>query len=261
VPVPVPVQWRVRDEEWERRGKQAMPDDIRSRLAALDWGAVTRVLDADGHACIPGLLDPGECHALRACYRERDHFRSFVDLAQHRFGDHGDYRYFARPLPALVESLRIQLYARLWPVANRWWSQLGRNERFPRGLAPFLARCHERGQTRPTPLLLRYEAKGYNCLHQDLYGDIAFPLQVAILLSEPERDFSGGEFLLTEQRPRMQSRGRSIQLARGDALIFPNRMRPVATARGHAAAQVRHGTSPVHAGERYVLGIIFHDAS
>lgn len=234
--------------------------EVRARLRSFDWGAVARGLDTHGHARLPGLLDEDACSALRALYAEHSRFRSFVDLARHRYGDHGDYRYFARPLPRLVLALRTHLYARLAPIANRWQAALGRPDRFPRGLAPFLERCHASGQSRPTPLLLRYERDGYNCLHQDVYGATAFPLQVAVLLSEPGTDFTGGAFLLTEQRPRMQSRGEAIDLARGEGIVFPNRERPVEGARGAYAVRVRHGVSRVLSGERMTLGLIFHDA-
>jgi len=233
---------------------------VRSRLRGVDAEDLRAALDARGHALIPGLLSAGDCAALRALYPRRERFRSFVDLAGHRFGDRGDYRYFARPLPRLVQSLRSQLYALLVPVANHWNACLARPERFPSGLRPWLARCHEAGQTRPTPLLLRYDPGGYNCLHQDRYGALAFPLQVACLLSEPGRDFEGGEFLLVEQRPRMQSRGEAVPLGRGDAVVFPNAERPVQGSRGPYRVQVRHGVSRVRAGERMTLGLIFHDA-
>lgn len=233
---------------------------IRDRVAGFDWKAVGAALDERGHARLPGLLPPRECDALRDLYADRDRFRSFVDLAAHRYGDRGDYRYFARPLPGVVAALRTHLYARLAPIANRWQAVLGRTDRFPRGIGPFLRHCHANGQVRPTPLLLRYERDGYNCLHQDLYGAVAFPLQVAVLLSEPGTDFSGGAFLLVEQRPRMQSRGEAIELGRGEGLVFPNRARPVSGRRGPYAVTVRHGVSRVEAGERFTLGVIFHDA-
>lgn len=233
---------------------------VRQRIGDFDWRAIATELDATGYARLPGLLTADECASLRHLHADRTRFRSFVDLAAHRYGDRGDYRYFARPLPTLVQSLRTHLYARLAPIANAWQKTLGRESRFPRGLGPFVARCHANGQQRPTPLLLRYDPGGYNCLHQDVYGEVAFPLQVAVLLSDPHDEFSGGAFLLTEQRPRMQSRGEAIALERGEGLIFPNRERPVAGRRGHSAARVRHGVSRVQSGERFTLGIIFHDA-
>jgi hypothetical protein len=184
-----------------------------------------------------------------------------VDLGRQRFGDRGDYRSFAHPLPAEIQTLRSALYRGLAPIANRWQEALGLPERFPRGLPAFLRTCRDAGQTRPTPLVLHYLEGGYNCLHQDRYGAVAFPLQVAILLSTPERDFAGGEFLLTEQRPRMQSRGEAVPLARGEGIVFPNAERPVRGRRGPFRAQVRHGVSRLERGERYTLGIIFHDAA
>ena len=233
---------------------------LAARVRGYDWGELERCLEMHGHARLPGLLTAAECAEMRDLYDERDRFRSFVDLGAKRFGDHGDYRYFAHPLPPLVKTLRARLYARLAAIANRWQSALGRAERFPPSLRAYIAACHAAGQSRPTPLLLRYHAGGYNCLHQDLYGRMAFPLQVAVLLSDPARDFSGGEFLLTEQRPRAQSRGEAIALARGEGLVFPNRDRPVRGNRGVYAASVRHGVSRVHAGHRMTLGLIFHDA-
>ena len=233
---------------------------IRDRLARSDWARVARDLDAAGYARLPGLLDAAQCDAARALYRDERRFRSFVDLGAKRFGDHGDYRYFASPLPALVGTLRSQLYARLAPIANRWCERLGDERRYPARLRPWLEACHAAGQTRPTPLVLRYEAGGYNCLHQDRYGALAFPLQVAVLLSRPGRDFEGGEFLLVEQRPRMQSRGAAIALERGEAIVFPNAERPADGARRTYRVAVRHGVSPLARGERYTLGLIFHDA-
>jgi hypothetical protein len=233
---------------------------IRARVADYEWAAVEQALDECGHASLPALLTPAECRSVRALYAEPDRFRSFVDLAGHGYGDCGDYRYFARPLPPLVDALRTHLYAKLSPIANRWWQALGREGDFPRGLGPFLIRCREVGQTRPTPLVLHYRAGGYNNLHQDIYGEIAFPLQVAISLSRPDSDFEGGEFLLTEQRPRMQARGEAIRIGLGDAVVFPNRERPVQGQRSIYAARTRHGVSRIRRGERYTLGLIFHDA-
>ena len=231
------------------------------RIAAVDWLEVERDLDRHGHARIADLLDAEACAALRDLYPERDRFRSFVDLGAKRYGDRGDYRYFAYPLPPVVRTLRARLYAPLARIANRWQTRLGREERYPPSLRRWLSTCHAAGQLRPTPLLLRYETGGYNCLHQDVYGALAFPLQVAVLLSEPGRDFTGGAFLLTEQRPRMQSRGEAIELARGEALIFPNRERPVEGSRGDYAVTVRHGVSRIRSGERMTFGLIFHDAA
>ncbi|MGD0474613.1 MAG: 2OG-Fe(II) oxygenase [Candidatus Velthaea sp.] len=227
---------------------------------ALAFGDdVERALFAAGHAIVPGLLGADECAALRASYERDAMFRSRVVMERHRFG-RGEYRYFAYPLPPLVERLRRETYALLAPLANEWMKRLGSAERFPLDLAQLLARCGEHEQTRPTPLLLKYGAGDFNCLHQDLYGEIAFPLQVAVVLSTPQVDYTGGEFVLAEQRPRAQTRIEVLTPQRGDALIFPNRYRPVAGTRGTHRAAVRHGVSTVRSGERYTLGLIFHDA-
>jgi hypothetical protein len=211
-----------------------------------------------GYALTP-LLTAAECADLRRTYGDDRRFRSTVDMGRHRFGE-GEYRYFAEPLPPLVAELRRHLFPRLAPIANRWAAALGQTERFPNDLGRWLARCAAKGQRRPTPLLLRYAGGGFNCLHQDLYGALAFPLQVTIALSDHGKDYEGGEFLLVEQRPRAQSRGEAIVLEKGAAIVFPNRHRPVAGARGAYRATVRHGVSRVRAGERLTLGIIFHDA-
>jgi uncharacterized protein len=232
---------------------------IATRVARLDWAAVAHDLDTRGHAVTPPILTPVECRRVASLWERRDRFRSHIDMAQHRFGA-GEYRYFAEPLPPLVATLRREAYARLAPIANRWTTLLGGGERFPHDLTAFVASCAARGQRRPTPLLLRYTAGGYNCLHQDLYGAVAFPLQLTVLLSRPGIDFTGGEILLVEQRPRAQSRGQAIVLAQGQAVIFPNRYRPVAGTRGTYRVTTRHGVSDVHSGERRTLGIIFHDA-
>ncbi len=229
------------------------------RLGSLDWAGIEGALDARGHAVTPALLTPEECAGLAALYGDAARFRSRIVMARHNFGS-GEYQYFAAPLPRVVETLRRQLYARLAPVANRWAEALGDAARYPAELEDFLATCHAAGQTRPTPLLLSYRAEDYNCLHQDLYGEVAFPLQVAICLSRAGRDFTGGEFLLVEQRPRMQSRGEAIALDRGEAVIFANAVRPVAGKRGFYRVNVRHGVSRLRSGERMTLGIIFHDA-
>jgi hypothetical protein len=230
------------------------------RVEALDWERAEEELDAEGCALLAGLLAPDECEALASLYARDDAFRSRVDMGRHGFG-RGEYKYFAYPLPALVAALRRALYARLAPVANRWSEALRREVRYPADHARFLARCHAAGQRRPTPLLLRYGAGDYNRLHQDLYGEHVFPLQVTALLSEPGRDFSGGEFVLTEQRPRVQSRATVVPLRRGDAVVFAVRDRPAAGARGAHRVQLRHGVSRVRSGRRYALGIIFHDAT
>ncbi len=233
--------------------------ELRRRVAAIDWESARGALDAIGHARVPGLLRASECRELIALYEEHERFRSTVEMAPRRYGE-GQYRYFARPLPSAVEALRRALYPPLARIANGWQHRLGRIPELPARLADFEARCRAAGQQRPTPLLLRYRQGGFNCLHQDVYGRLAFPLQVAILLSQPERDFEGGEFLLVEQRPRQQSRGEAVRLRRGEALVFPNALRPVAGSRGNVGIRVRHGVSRVLRGERYTLGIIFHDA-
>ncbi len=231
-----------------------------SAAPSIDWRRVERELDELGYARLPGLLAPAACRDLAALYPEAGgRFRSTVSMQQHRYGE-GEYRYFAYPLPGEVARLRTRLYPPLARIANTWQRRFGAPDRYPRSLRAFLRHCHERGQTRPTPLLLRYEEGGFNCLHQDLYGAVAFPLQVVCLLSRPERDFTGGDFLLLEQRPRRQSRGEAIRLEQGEGLVFPNRERPVEGARGTQRAALRHGISRVHSGERLALGVIFHDA-
>jgi hypothetical protein len=242
-----------------RRGLSAEAPVAR-RLAAVDWEAVGRALDDVGAARIPGLLTREECAGLIACYPDDRRFRSRVDMARHRFGA-GEYRYFAEPLPPVVAALREHAYPPLAAVADRWEAALGGARRHPRDLAGFRVLCAAHGQTKLTPLLLRYEAGGYNCLHQDLYGDVAFPLQMTCLLSRPGEDFTGGEFLLVEQRPRAQSRGEAVALQQGEAVIFATRHRPARGARGTYRATLRHGVSRVHAGTRYTLGVIFHDAA
>jgi len=224
----------------------------------IDWAAVAQDLNAHGCALIPDLLDPAACEAIAGRY-DRDGFRSTVVMARHGFG-RGEYRYFAYPLPDPVAALRTALYPPLAEIANRWNTALGEPVRFPAEHAEFLARCHAAGQTRPTPLMLRYGPGDYNCLHQDLYGEHVFPLQVAVLLSEPGRDFEGGEFVLTEQRPRMQSRVEVVPLRQGDAVVFPVHHRPVQGGRGIYRVNLRHGVSRLRAGRRHTLGIIFHDA-
>ncbi|MBL8650622.1 MAG: 2OG-Fe(II) oxygenase [Sphingopyxis sp.] len=232
---------------------------IDARLAAIDWPALYAALDAEGWAVVPGLLDAAACDAMAARYDAPEGFRSHVQMARHGFG-RGEYRYFAYPLPPLVAGLRTALYARLAPIANRWHERMGMAVRFPESHADFRARCHAAGQARPTPLLLSYGAGDYNCLHQDLYGAHVFPLQLAVLLSAPGTDFTGGEFVLTEQRPRMQSRAAVVPLGKGDAVIFAVNARPVTGARGDYRVAMRHGVSAVREGRRRVLGVIFHDA-
>lgn len=225
----------------------------------IDWTAAAEALDSHGWAVLPALLAPETCVQVAGFYDESERFRSQVIMARHGFG-RGEYRYFAYPLPDPVQDLRTRLYPPLAAVANRWHARLGLERRFPPAHAAWLAECHAAGQTRPTPLLLRYGTGDYNCLHQDLYGDHVFPLQLAVLLSAPGRDFAGGEFVLTEQRPRMQSRAAVVPLAQGDAVVFAVNQRPVRGARGDYRVTMRHGVSAVHIGRRHTLGIIFHDA-
>jgi len=227
--------------------------------AAPDWRQVAGDLDAHGCAVIGKLLAEDECAALAASYPDDAPFRSRIVMGAHGFG-RGEYKYFAYPLPAIVATLRTSLYPPLAEIANRWNTALGVDVRYPPDHAAFLERCHAAGQTRPTPLLLQYGEGDYNCLHQDLYGEHVFPLQVAILLSEPGRDFTGGEFVLTEQRPRMQSRAEVVSLGRGDGVVFPVHHRPVQGTRGVYRVNLRHGVSRVRSGHRHTLGIIFHDA-
>jgi hypothetical protein len=230
------------------------------RLQKLDWNALAAELDSTGHARTGPLLSAAECRELVGLYGNEAGFRTRVAMERHRFGV-GEYKYFARPLPTLVDALRSALYPPLAAIANRWMESLGEARRFPPGLEAFLEVCARAGQTKPTPLLLRYEAGGYNCLHQDLYGDVAFPLQVAVMLSRPEVDYTGGELLLVEQRPRSQSAGQAIIVEQGEAVVFPNRLRPVRGSRGFYRVNVRHGVSPVHSGLRLTLGLIFHDGA
>ena len=238
---------------------RARTPGLAERVAAADWERAARDLDAVGHARLPGFLRAEECSALSNLWDEPERFRQRVDLAKHRFGDVGEYQYFAYPLPEAVGELRRALYAPLARIANAWGARLGARAPFPPALDRFLARCRREGQARPTPLLLRYRAGGYNRLHQDLYGAVAFPLQVAFLLSPPQREFRGGEFLLLEQRPREQARVEVVALAQGEAIVFPNRERPQRGPRGDHRVRVRHGVARVQAGQRTTLGIIFHD--
>jgi len=231
---------------------------IARRLAALPWDALEHDLQEQGWAKSRPVLTAAESRGLIGLYEDDRLFRSRVDMARHRFGL-GDYKYFRRPLPPLVADLRRHAYPRLAAIANRWMHSLGAPERYPAALEDFLARCEKAGQTQPTPLLLHYEAGGYNCLHQDIYGEVAFPLQLAAFLSAP-RDYVGGEFLLVENRPRAQSVGHAITGARGELVIFPTRVRPVAGRAGVYRGAVRHGVSRIRSGRRYTLGIIFHDA-
>jgi hypothetical protein len=233
--------------------------EIADRLSALDWRAIEDSLAHSGYAKTPPVLTPEECGTLIAMYGERDRFRSRVDMARFRFGV-GDYQYFASPLPPLVQELRVHAYPPLAAIGNAWETALGSAIRHPATLAELQTLCAREGQTKPTPLLLHYEAGGYNCLHQDLYGDIVFPLQLTCFLSRPGVDYDGGEFLLVEQRPRAQSRGEAITTQQGEMVIFATRHRPVAGARGWHRAALRHGVSTITRGTRYTLGVIFHDA-
>jgi uncharacterized protein len=233
--------------------------DIAARVEAIDWPQAAGELDAQGCAVLKNLLTPEECRALAALYGDDKQFRSRIVMGSHGFG-RGEYKYFAYPLPDLIAQLRPALYARLQSVGNRWNEAMGIDIRYPHGHEAFLKRCHEAGQTRPTPLLLQYQSGDYNCLHQDLYGEHVFPLQVAILLSEPGRDFAGGEFVLTEQRPRMQSRAEVVPLAQGDGVAFAVHHRPVQGTRGSYRVNMRHGVSRLRSGHRHTVGVIFHDA-
>jgi hypothetical protein len=231
---------------------------LAARLGRLNWETLEKDLLEDGYAHVRSVLTAPECRELIALYSQDRRFRSRVDMARHRFGE-GDYKYFRRPLPSLVEELRIRAYPPLAAIANRWMLALGAAPRFPPDLEAFLETCRKAGQTQPTPLLLHYEAGGYNCLHQDLYGEVAFPLQLAVFLTPPT-EYTGGEFLLVENRPRAQSVGRAIVPGRGDFVIFPTRYRPARGRQGFYRCAVRHGVSRVRAGRRYTLGVIFHDA-
>ncbi len=229
-------------------------------IEAIDWPGTCGDLDAQGWALLPTLLSANECDAIAGLYSRPGLFRSRIVMARHGFG-RGEYQYFDYPLPRCVESLRTQLYPHLVPIANRWHETMKSAIRFPAKHAAFIERCHASGQNRPTPLLLQYGEGDYNCLHQDIYGEHVFPLQVAILLSEPGKDFDGGEFVLTEQRPRMQSRVMVAPLKKGDAIVFAVNDRPVPGSRGAYRVKLRHGVSKVRSGHRHTLGIIFHDAA
>jgi hypothetical protein len=237
-----------------------MSGSIQERIAGLDWPAMRAALHAQGYATTGPLLTPAEAQTLVAAYAEEALYRSRVVMARHGFGQ-GEYKYFSYPLPPLIERLRQHLYPRLTPVANAWQAALGQATRFPDDLEQMIAHCHKAGQTRPTPLILKYGEGDYNCLHQDLYGDHVFPLQVACLLSEPGIDFSGGEFVLVEQHPRMQSRPHVVPLRQGEAVIFAVHHRPVQGTRGVYRVNLRHGVSTLKHGQRYTAGVIFHDAA
>jgi hypothetical protein len=233
---------------------------LSARCEALAWPAIAEELDAHGCAVVPGLLSPEECIRLASAYAKPELFRSRVVMERHGFGK-GEYQYFAYPLPGPIAGLRAALYAPLAAIANRWYEAMALEPRFPAAHGDFIARCHAAGQVRPTPLLLQYRQGDYNCLHQDLYGDHVFPLQAAVLLSQPGEDFSGGEFVLTEQRPRMQSRAEVVPLRQGDMVVFPVFHRPVNGTRGVYRVNMRHGVSRLRSGSRHTLGLIFHDAA
>jgi uncharacterized protein len=239
--------------------KTANAMNIASRVDAYPWPSVSEHLDAHGWAMLKQLLTNSECEAIAGLYADDRHFRSHIVMARHGFG-RGEYKYFEYPLPKTVADLRTALYPRLAPIANQWNASMGIAVRYPNALADFIARCHRAGQTRPTPLLLQYRESDFNALHQDVYGEHVFPLQVAILLSEPEKDFTGGEFVLTEQRPRMQSRAEVVPLRRGDGVVFAVRNRPVQGTRGIYRVNLRHGVSRLRSGNRHTVGVIFHDA-
>jgi len=243
-----------------RAAPAAAPPEIADRVAAIAWPQIADELDGQGAAVIEQLIARDECDALAALYAEDARFRSRVVMARHGFG-RGEYKYFAYPLPPMIAELRASLYPRLAPIANRWNAAMSLEVTYPDDHASFLARCHAAGQVRPTPLLLAYGEGDYNCLHQDLYGEHVFPLQVAILLSEPGRDFTGGEFVITEQRPRMQSRPSVLPLRQGDAVAFAVHHRPVQGTRGSYRVNLRHGVSRIRSGHRHTAGVIFHDAA
>jgi len=235
------------------------PVTIQERLAHLDWKAIEASLWQRGYAKIQPLLTVEECEAVLSLYAQDEYFRSRIEMRRFRFGE-GEYKYFKYPLPSLVQALRKQVYPRLVVIAKDWSKALGEPGDFPMSLDQFLTVCRQHGQTKPTPLLLHYTAGGHNCLHQDLYGEVAFPLQLTVFLSRRERDFTGGEFLLVEQRPRAQSRGDALAPEQGEIVIFATRYRPVRGTRGYYRVNMRHGVSTVHSGSRFTLGVIFHDA-
>jgi hypothetical protein len=239
--------------------KAADETSVDQRIDAYDWNAIGNDLDGFGCAVLPRLLSPDECGDIAALYPHEEHFRSHIHMARHGFGK-GEYRYFKYPLPDLIGALRTALYSRVAPFAHDWNERMNVATRYPKAHADYLKICHKAGQTRPTPLLLQYAAGDFNCLHQDLYGDLAFPLQITVLLSAPGRDFAGGEFVLTEQRPRMQSRVEVVPLAQGDAVLFAVHNRPVQGTKGPYRVNLRHGVSRLRSGRRHTLGIIFHDA-
>jgi uncharacterized protein len=247
------------EDDTKRTAMSGNRKDLERRVRALDWTSMATALDERGCATTGPLLTPAECRALIAGYDEDARYRSQIIMARHGFG-RGEYKYFAYPLPDLVAALRAALYRALAPIANRWQGALGGGTDYPAEHRSYLECCHDAGQRRPTPLMLKYGTGDYNCLHQDLYGDLAFPLQVAFLLSVPEKDFTGGEFMLTEQRPRQQSRGEVVSLEQGEGVVFAVNHRPVQGKRGIYRTAMRHGVSRLKSGHRFTLGIIFHDA-
>ncbi|WP_282935977.1 2OG-Fe(II) oxygenase [Paenibacillus sp. RC67] len=236
-----------------------MQEHISKRIADLDWASLQQSLDTNGYAKLPPLLTKTECLEVIGTYEDESQFRSTIDMARYRFGI-GQYKYYGSALPPLLQVLREGMYPPLAQTANRWLEQLGESPAYPESLEPFLEQCHKEGQTRSTPLILKYETDGYNCLHQDLYGAVYFPFQVVFALNQRGNDYTGGEFLLVEQRPRAQSRGRVLTLEQGEGIIFPTQHRPVLGTRGYYKTTLRHGVSTVTSGTRYSLGIIFHDA-
>jgi hypothetical protein len=238
----------------------ACSNAIEVRVDGVDWKKVHADLDAQGWAVVPKLLTHEEADVIASLYPQEQGFRSHVIMARHGFG-RGEYKYFSYPLPPLIQSLRTAAYPHLAPIANRWYERMGKDLRFPSDHISFLDRCHQAGQTRPTPLLLKYAPEDYNCLHRDLYGDNVFPIQIAILLDQPGEDFEGGEFVMTEQRPRMQTRAMVLPLKKGDAAIFAVESRPMKGVRGHYQVRLNHGVSKLYAGKRHTVGVIFHDAA
>lgn len=239
--------------------RPAIIKSIAERVEGVGWEEVSRDLDAEGSAVIKGVLAPDECDEVRRLYDNDSLFRSRVVMERHGFG-RGEYRYFRYPLPELIRDLRTSIYPYLRPIANKWNEEMGVDIKFPPTHAEYIRRCHEAGQDKPTPLILKYGSDDYNCLHQDLYGEHVFPLQIAVLLSEPEKDFTGGEFVMTEQRPRMQSRPMVVPLRKGDGVVFGVHHRPVRGKKSVYRVNLRHGVSRIRSGNRYTLGIIFHDA-
>ncbi|MFS0555368.1 2OG-Fe(II) oxygenase [Brevibacillus sp. 179-C9.3 HS] len=236
-----------------------MSKPLTKRIAALDWNSLHQELDEQGYAVFPSLLSSSACEEIIETYGQDHFFRNTIQMARYRFGE-GEYRYYQAPLPSVLQELREGFYPMLAQTANRWLELLGQEPIYPATLAAFLTQCHEQGQLRSTPLILKYEAGGYNCMHQDMYGEVFFPFQVVFALNQKEKDYTGGEFLLMEQRPRAQSRGHVITLEQGAGLIFPTSYRPVKGTRGHYKNTLRHGVSTITSGTRYSLGIIFHDA-